>query len=285
MKRPFFVVLMFLVGCVTVQGYKDSLQTWMGHNDSELIQAWGQPSNSYTSPDGKTILDYHRERSVVIPGYTYNQAVTSTQNGTYTGDVNGTYNGNSTTYVPHTTPAQVVNKYCDTRFTVSNHSLVSYSFNGNDCVGVSPNNIAKQNNANNKNNESQELFKNWKARYDAFCSNPEYKIITDRSPCDLTNVSLELLADKTKITPEQKPVFVKFRTGSGDLAKEFRTNQRQFGGVNGGKLADLAESMQPEYDKNALALYEEKISWGEYVQRRRDFINKFNIEGKRISQP
>ena len=95
-------------GCATVQGYKDSMQTWMGHSDSELIQSWGQPNNSYTSPDGKTILGYHRERTQVIPGYTYNQAVTTTHNGTYTGDVNATYIGNSTTYVPQTTPSQTV---------------------------------------------------------------------------------------------------------------------------------------------------------------------------------
>lgn len=285
MSKLIFFVLMFLSGCATVQGYKDSLQTWLGHSDSELFQKWGQPRNSFIAPDGKTVLEFHRERTEVIPGYTYNQAVSTTQSGNFSGDVNGSYTGHSTTYVPQTTPSEVVNKFCDTRFTVSNHTVVAYSFNGNDCVSKTPKLTAEQNNANNKKNEAQESFKNWKAKKDDLCSNPEYQIIFNKSPCDITNVSFELLIDKSIITQEQKPVFVKYRKASGELDKEYRDSQVLYNGVKGRKMADLMESANQEFDKASLDLYEEKITWGEYLQKRRDLGAKYNAEAKRISQP
>ncbi len=178
MKRSSVLALAVLSGCATVQGYKDTLQTWMGRSDSELMQAWGQPSSSYASPDGNTILDYHRERTVVIPGYTYNRPVTSTTTGMVTGDVNANYTGYTTTYVPTTTPSQAVNKFCDTRFTVANHTLVAYSFNGNDCVAFSPREAASQANQNQaeetkgKMAEFQSAMKGFDTRDKAACAKP-----------------------------------------------------------------------------------------------------------------
>ena len=276
MSKLIFVILIFLSGCATVQGYKDSLQTWLGHSDSELFQKWGQPRNSFTAPDGKTILEYHRERTEVIPGYTYNQAVTTTQTGDYSGDVNGSYSGRSTTYIPQTTPSEVVNKFCDTRFTISNHTVVAYSFNGNDCVSFAPKNETNQ--------DAKEALKLLKEKKSALCSNPEYKIILEISPCNLSNLSLDKIADNSKITPEQKTVIVKYRSASSELDKDYMAKQRLYGGINGGKLSELAESFNPVQEQNDLELYEGKKTWGEYLQKRKDLNLKFNFELKRISQ-
>jgi hypothetical protein len=134
-----------------------------------------------------------------------------------------------------------------------------------------------------KNSEAKQEFDKWKKDVDVICSSPEYKIITDRTPCYVNQITTELLADRTKITPEQKQVFLSFKKAIDESKRELRKLQRRYGGSNGSKTADMEESqLMPELDKNDMNLYEEKITWGEFLQQRRDLYNKFQDEVKRI---
>lgn len=160
MYKSLFLIILLLSGCATTQGYKDSLQTWMGHSDSELMSTWGQPNSNYTLSNEKTVLEYDRSRTTVIPGYTYNQSVRTINNGSITGDVNATYMGNSTTYVPVTTPSSVVSKECSTRFTVNDHIIEAYSFNGNDCVAKEPKDTNTED-TNDENNQKPLTGEEW----------------------------------------------------------------------------------------------------------------------------
>lgn len=142
--------------------------------------------------------------------------------------------------------------------------------------------VAKDREQMNKN--AQETFKAWKQKSDEICASAEFKIITDKSPCDVTKVGLEALSDKSKITPEQKPVFDKFRKAISDLNADFRKMQRTYGGPVGNKLADMGETLVvPESDKIALELYEEKITWGEYLQKRKELNARIQAEVKKIT--
>jgi len=51
MKRfliPVFIALI-VSSCATVEGYKKTLQTWIGSSEGALIQSWGPPSSVYVS--------------------------------------------------------------------------------------------------------------------------------------------------------------------------------------------------------------------------------------------
>ncbi len=129
-----------------------------------------------------------------------------------------------------------------------------------------------------------EVLNTWKQRFDAVCYGAEYRIITDKNPCDVTRASEEALADNTKITAEQKPVFAKFHQAITALNAEFNKLLRAYGGANGKKLADLGEAMfTPEDDRIARELYDEKITWSEYLQKRRDLDARMQAEAQRIT--
>ncbi len=135
-----------------------------------------------------------------------------------------------------------------------------------------------------KNTEMQEKFKAWKQKSDTICAGAEFKLITDKSPCDVTKVGADALTDKTRITPEQKPVFARFLEAIAGSNAEFTKLQRTYGGEVGNKLADLGDSMiAPESNKIAQELYEEKITWGEYLQKRKDLNARIQAEVKKIT--
>jgi hypothetical protein len=46
---------MFVSGCPTGN---DTLQDWIGHHHSELVQTWGAPSQETTLPDGGRLVLY-----------------------------------------------------------------------------------------------------------------------------------------------------------------------------------------------------------------------------------
>lgn len=138
--QPLSVSLaLFLTACATTAGYEAVLNTWVGSTDSNLIDAWGPPDNTYTMSDGRTIVTYSRSQTTVLPGITYTTPQTTYSNGTINGDVNASYSGTTTTYVQHQGPAQVFTKVCVTRFTVSqDHHIESWRWEGNACKARAP---------------------------------------------------------------------------------------------------------------------------------------------------
>ncbi len=100
----------------------------------------------------------------------------------------------------------------------------------------------------------------------------------------MTRASEEALADNTKITAEQKPVFVKFRQAINAQNAEFYRLVRTYGAPAEKKLADLGESVfAPEDNKIAQELYDEKITWGEYLRKRKDLGARMQAEAQRVT--
>lgn len=65
---------------------------------------------------------------------------------------------------------------------------------------------------------------------------------------------------------------------------DFRKLQRAYGGPVGNKLSDMGETMvAPESDKIALKLYEGKITWGEYLQKRKELNARIQAEVEKIT--
>lgn len=109
----------------------------------------------------------------------------------------------------------------------------------------------------------------------ANCANPEFKPYYSKTACTALEITFEQLADSTKITPAQKAVLPKLRAVIDENLKARNALNRRAGGRNA-KIADyVVGNIMPQNDKNNLDLYNGKITWGEYNQRRKDI----NVNG------
>lgn len=102
----------------------------------------------------------------------------------------------------------------------------------------------------------------------AICAMPEFAQIFAKMACSPQDITFEQLADNTKITEEQKPIFLKLVAQSDALSKETIESFRN--GDDGAKRwAGYLDSIQSENNELRLALYNGKITWGAYNQRRK----------------
>jgi len=63
------VVTVMTVGCVhPVRNTNSRMDTWLGHHESELIRAWGPPTQTADDGAGGKILIYRYEQSNATPG-------------------------------------------------------------------------------------------------------------------------------------------------------------------------------------------------------------------------
>lgn len=160
MKSVIFISvlsILFLAGCASTKGYEQTLQTWIGSSEASLVRKWGIPAHVYKS-GGRKYLAYNSSRNVYIPGTspTYRTTyspVTATTTGYGSSTYNTTYAGNyattsgydnstyQTTYSGGTATTKAyggsapmnLNFQCTTTFEISNGSVSSWSYKGNDC--------------------------------------------------------------------------------------------------------------------------------------------------------
>jgi hypothetical protein len=115
----FILLILFVSGCATTEGYKKIVTSWVGSTEINLIRSWGAPQHSYKSGDTKFIV-YNSSRNVHIPGTTPTYTTTVIGNTAYTNTTGGT-------------SAQNLQYSCETTFEIKNSKIVSWRFKGNDC--------------------------------------------------------------------------------------------------------------------------------------------------------
>jgi len=116
------------------------------------------------------------------------------------------------------------------------------------------------------------------------CATPEYKDYYSKTACLSVDITIEQMADPSKITPIQKPILLKARTAADGLSKEDMKLARDMGGVQGNRMADIYDSyMVPQNDKNTLDLYNGRITWGEYNRKRKEIYTEMNAQFKKSS--
>lgn len=121
MKRLLFIVatVLLLAGCATEAKYGELLDTWMGATESQLVSQWGVPNSVYES-GGVKYLTYRNSSTGYVPGTAPSYQTNIVGNTIYTNRIGGT-------------PGFVVNRWCDTTFTVRDGRIVHWSWNGNGC--------------------------------------------------------------------------------------------------------------------------------------------------------
>lgn len=133
-------------------------------------------------------------------------------------------------------------------------------------------------------NQAQSEIQRLKGMREAICANPSLKAYYDRSPCNAGDPTFAQLADSSKITSTQKAALLKQRDAVADYQKQQTAVNQGFGG-RAAKISAAAElDIVPKNDQNNLDLYNGKITWGEYNQRRKDIYLKFQERAKSIQQ-
>jgi hypothetical protein len=119
--RVFFSLsaILTLSACVTSEQFEETLNSWVGHSEQTLIEAWGPPSSYYQSGSMK-YLTYSNQGSITLPGTqpTYRSTVIGNQ--IYT----NAYGGSAPT---------TINLSCQKTFTIKNDFVTSWSYKGNGC--------------------------------------------------------------------------------------------------------------------------------------------------------
>lgn len=131
------VLLVSLSACKTTEGYKQTLNSWVGQNVDLFVASWGPPNGSHTNADGSKVLQYVQSGSIYMPGTTITTPQTTYSSGSVYGNNGGygTYSGSSTTYVTTTSPSYTIATNCRTKFFVSSSNRIqSWQAEGNNCV-------------------------------------------------------------------------------------------------------------------------------------------------------
>lgn len=124
--RYFSILLLFLAGCTTTGDYQKSAQKWVGASQQQLFEAWGMPNNQFPAGQDTEIVTYVQNDNGPIGGNTQPYAGVEVA---YPAIENPQYGENLSNYPDNT---QVY--FCKTTFTITNGTVVDYSFNGDDCV-------------------------------------------------------------------------------------------------------------------------------------------------------
>ncbi len=137
-------VVVMLASCATTANYEKILDSWVGARVDALVGVWGPPKSSYPLSSGGKVIEYVKEGSVPVGGFTYYSPVTTYSSGTMNvigsrSSAFGSYSGTSTAMVPQTTPVYNIPLYCKTLFTANPEDIiVSWKHEGNHCVARAP---------------------------------------------------------------------------------------------------------------------------------------------------
>jgi hypothetical protein len=129
-----------LSGCATQANFSAKMNGFVGQSEMVVVAAYGPPQGSYVGADGSRVIQYTKGNTLVLPGATTYQPVTTNTTGNAIVNqglrqVTGSYNQQSTTYIPQQAPATQVNLSCTVTFTVDKEGIVrGWNANGNYCV-------------------------------------------------------------------------------------------------------------------------------------------------------
>lgn len=108
--------LVILTGCVTKQEHEDTLSSWYGSTEEELVASWGVPTSFYEL-DGKRSLTYSNSSQAMVGG----TAPITTYD----------YFGNA--YTSGGSPPILVTSNCTITMVVDDGVINEWRYEGNNC--------------------------------------------------------------------------------------------------------------------------------------------------------
>lgn len=115
-KIIYLVMLIFVTACTS---YQETLDSWVGATEKELIRGFGAPKNVYEI-DGSRFLQFDRSGQHVVLPTPVSYETVIVKDRAYTRSYGGS-------------PGYVRDLYCSTTFEIIDHKVVSWSYRGTGC--------------------------------------------------------------------------------------------------------------------------------------------------------
>ena len=64
-KLTYLFSFVFIISCVTTEGYNNLLNTWIGASADRLVDSWGPPSQVYKKENGERLMTFVRGGQLV----------------------------------------------------------------------------------------------------------------------------------------------------------------------------------------------------------------------------
>ena len=116
----------------------------------------------------------------------------------------------------------------------------------------------------------------------AVCRKPDLYAYYSWAPCQVREATAEQLADRSKVTPAEKPALVRVQAEIAAINTRLAAVHRQYNEKQGNALATNIERSTPLSDRVRQEYLEGRITRGEYNKRRRDLAIESDTEAMRI---
>lgn len=117
------------------------------------------------------------------------------------------------------------------------------------------------------------------------CAREEYRPLFLHTACTVSDITSEQLADKSNLAETYKPMFWKIHVEDHLMMIQLVSALRSYGGSQGADAASAVERAEGLFEKNALALYEGTMNWGDYNKRRKEITDILLDEFNEIDPP
>jgi hypothetical protein len=114
------------------------------------------------------------------------------------------------------------------------------------------------------------------------CRKPDLYAYYSWAPCRVREITSEQLADRTKVTPAEKPAFIKAQAEINVINDRFIAAHRQYNEKHGEALATNIEQSMALSARVRQEYLDGQITRGEYNKRRRDIAIESDAEMIRI---
>jgi hypothetical protein len=131
--------------------------------------------------------------------------------------------------------------------------------------------------------KSEEIITRLNEEILAICEKEEYKEYYKKTPCNSNNITFEQLADNSKISENEKKTLIVLINLTDKLTKEQDEARRFYGGFVDRKYAEYRNDVViPQVTAYRLDLYNGKMTWAQYNQKRKDILKESNDKLKLI---
>jgi hypothetical protein len=138
---------------------------------------------------------------------------------------------------------------------------------------------------------TQESMNAWRAkeaeirqRLDKICTDEKYKLFFAKTPCNVSELTLQHLTDTSKVTPAEKSVLLQmdaeYLTIAQMVADNYKLNTRPES--LGTALANNRMKGRSDSQENLFNLYQGKITWGGYNTQRKAITVNGKAESVKI---
>jgi hypothetical protein len=119
---------------------------------------------------------------------------------------------------------------------------------------------------------------------DELCKRADLQVYFAKAACKASDITLEQMADTSKVTPEQKEALSKLPSLNNAINVKLHDAFLRYGGATGAKVVAARERAIQDSRDSQLKLFEGKMTWGEYNKYRYEHSNAYRQEYLSIVQ-